>query len=102
GSIALDLFRPAWGDLFRPASCPPMSLLRDNVWAASETALNSPASFGGPAALDAVDGQPTIDDQLGAGNILGFVGGEEQRRVRDIPSIAHAPHRTLRVTTTDH
>jgi hypothetical protein len=51
---------------------------------------------------DAIDRQTAIDDQLGAGNVLGLVGGEEQRRVGDIPSIAHASHWTLGVTTPDH
>src|SRR5215467_2892535 len=49
------------------------------------------------AALDAVDRGPDIDDQLGASDVYRLVGREEQRRVSDIPRIAHAPHRTLLV-----
>src|SRR5271166_4439977 len=43
-----------------------------------------------------------IDDQLGPGNVLRLVGGEEQRRVGEIPGVADAPHRTLLVTSADH
>jgi hypothetical protein len=37
--------------------------------------------------------EPSVDDELGACNVHGFVGGEEQRRVRDIPGIAPAEGR---------
>src|SRR5215831_9358110 len=43
------------------------------------------------AASDAVDREPAIDDQLGASDVYRLVGREEQRRVSDIPGIAHAP-----------
>ena len=51
---------------------------------------------------DAVDGKPAIDDQLGAGDVLGLVGRKEQSRVGDIPRIAHPSHRTLLITSADH
>jgi hypothetical protein len=50
----------------------------------------------------AVDCEPAIDDQLGAGNVFGLVGREEQSRIRDISDIAHPPHRTLPVTAANH
>ena len=52
--------------------------------------------------LDAVDGKPAIDDQLGAGDVLCLVGREEQSRVGDIPGIAHSPHRALLIAPADH
>src|ERR1700758_2809355 len=51
---------------------------------------------------DAVHGEPTIDDQLGAGNVFGLVRREEESRVRDIPRIAHTSHRALPVSPADH
>jgi hypothetical protein len=43
-----------------------------------------------------------VDNQLSAGDVFRLVGCEEQSRVRDIPCIAHPPHRTLLVTLADH
>jgi hypothetical protein len=45
---------------------------------------------------------PPFDDQLGAGNVFGLVGREEQSCVRDIPGIAHAPHWALLVSAANH
>src|SRR5215471_6654854 len=54
------------------------------------------------AASDAVDREPTVDDQLGARNVFGLVAREEQSSVSDIPGVAHPPHRTLLVPSAHH
>ncbi len=51
---------------------------------------------------DAVDREPTIDNQLSAGDVFRLVGCEEQSGVRDVPGIAHSAHRALLVTPANH
>src|SRR5882724_1253937 len=43
-----------------------------------------------------------VDHQFDAGDVFRFVGGEKQRRVGDVPGVAHMAHRHLRVARAPH
>jgi hypothetical protein len=45
--------------------------------------------------------QTAIDEKFGGGNVLGLVGGQEQRRIGGIPGVAHVAQRALRVARAD-
>src|SRR4029079_5702222 len=38
-------------------------------------------------------GQSAIDNDFGAGDVGGLIGGQEHRGVGDVPGFPHAPHR---------
>ena len=43
-----------------------------------------------------------IDHQLEPGDVFQFIGGQKQRRVGDVPGVAHVAHRHLRVARAPH
>ena len=48
------------------------------------------------------EGDAAIDRQRHAGDVLCFVGSKEQRRIGDVPRVAHLAGRALRVARVDH
>jgi hypothetical protein len=54
------------------------------------------------AASGVFESDPAIDDELDAGYVFGFVGGEIEAGTGYVPSVAHMAHRALRIARPPH
>jgi hypothetical protein len=54
------------------------------------------SSCGAPATSRELGGEAAVDDQVDAGDVSRFVGGEEEHGMGGVPAGAHVAHRALR------